>query len=83
MKYEPISSHEKPTIIQHLAKQPSWQGRRKGVFVRIVRLKVPGGSTVAYSVDLQPTPRSGDCSTVSEAIDQINAAIMARPERHL
>lgn len=80
MKHEPISSHEKPHIIQHLAHQPSWQGRRKGVFVRIVRLKVGTGSTVSYFADLEPTPRSGDCKTVAEAIDRINAAIMSRPE---
>jgi hypothetical protein len=79
MKHEAISSHEKPHIIHALAKTPSWQGKRKGVFVRIVRMPTPAGTAIGFFVDL-PRFRSQpehSARTVADAIDQINALILA------
>lgn len=78
MKHEPISSHEKPSIIQRLSQRQDWQGKRKGVFVRIVRLytKAPG-SHIEFFVG-HPLSKVGNASTVAEAIDEINRLILSR-----
>ncbi len=79
MKHEPISSHEKPSIIQHLALRGSWQGRRKGTFVRIVRLHTQAlHSHVEFYVGIKPLCHNGKAATVAEAIDEINKLILSR-----
>lgn len=78
MKHEPISSHEKPHIIQTLARRQDWQGRRKGVFVRIVRLYTKAPASIIEFYVALPSPKHGNASTVAEAIDEINRLIMSR-----
>lgn len=76
MKHEPISSHEKPHIIQHLAQHPKWQGTRKGRFVQIFRMRTMANVTqIFFIVGKHPTLPA---TTVADAIEQINRLIMSR-----
>lgn len=82
MKIEAISTHERSTIIRHVALCGKWSATRKGHAVTIARFKGQNGSSqVHYSVERPNITVSDRAASVFHAIHAINRIVAGEPPR--
>jgi hypothetical protein len=83
MRYEPLSPHDRSSIIAQVASTGEWDGTRSGARIRLVRWCCNGRRQVDYAV--KPGPRhgwqSGCAGTVGAAIQEVNEIVVKARSR--
>ena len=76
MKLDPISTHERCSITHQIADSGTWEATRKGHAVRLYKIREGDHFAIQWGVEIgRHKSLHGKSSTVSEAIDEVNAII--------
>jgi len=81
MRSEALSPHDVAIIIQALAKDGQWEGRRAGFHIRLVRFRTDGHQRIEYAYKAPGCRdwKSADALTVHEALQCCNRQIALAP----
>ena len=75
MNVDPISNHERSTILAQIESHGKWRARRGIALISLIRFPSPSGITILYSVQIGHRIVTARAGTVDTAIRLSNGVV--------